>query len=929
MIRFFIPVLFLLLASCHDSGGSVSTKETERSMERDSFVLFNSSGKNVLMGTDSNTAWSADRPQMTVILDYDFYLQKAEVTCKEFRRFMQGGAADDCIENLPVSGMTFYDAVLYANALSKSEGLDTAYTYVNASFDSKGHCVNLVGYRYLPEVDAYRLPTEAEWVFAASQFYEPEKAWNRYNSGFFVHEPCTADISESGVCDMAGNLKEWVNDWLGFFSDTTLVNYLGAPDGGALAMHVIKGGAFNMEPENSHPYTRGDVYTVSASSFEIYVGFRLAFGKISGGQWLGANGIPVSSNATVLVTSQDVLKKMGTANAKLVFRDNLSGNLQYVDFFDAKPRIVEINDTLDSYHPEISPDGKWVAFCTGMEGLESKSSVYIRRLDSQGTGLQRLEVDNASIPRFRITAEGDTVVVFVTSAKNNSEENDFKQQSTWQVPFSKGRFGTPEKLFDGSYHGGISRDNRLAVSGSRVLRARIADKGKSILDKSALDTVWYNGEQACNASLSKDASKRTLFLDFGGKTGKDFVGKNYKVHERILVVDSVGELIHSVSAPERFTFDHTEWVSEKSSIAVEKQDYAVASLTDNNGSHKKIALVNLSDGNVTNLIEGEDLGYPCLWVDKLVNENADEVLDSDSAGIYYSDKFQLTDALWRLKMELFWKYRDSIRVLVVGSSRPLQGFRSKFMDSSHFSVNVSQTPNSIFTSRDFLMNYAFNHLSQLRYVVVSLDIDFWNESDNEVFNFFKGEYKNYPGFVFDENHDFWKSGYPEGLYEKTYNSTSSRDYESLIAEKGSLTFGCKSAWDSIPPMDGDTTATDELQKLEVSLSALKDILSAAEKKDVTVIGVIFPQSPFYRDGGAYGRHGLRRSNAIVLLDWLKDLEKEYPNFVFMDENKMGDHDYDAFRFMDADHLCTPGAGMLTRRVESVILSLEKESELEL
>ncbi len=923
MMKYLLCILLLLLSACDDSGSSVS-KDPENHRDMDGFIRFSSSDKPVVLGTDQESAWVRERPQMQVVLDYDFYIGKQEVTCKEFRALMKGGAADECEGNLPVARMTFYDAVLYANALSKSEGLDTAYTYASASFDSKGRCVNLVGFRFLPEVEAYRLPTEAEWVKAADIYYHPEKAWNKDNSDLKIHESCTADVSDSGICDMAGNLKEWVNDWFGIFKDTTLTNYIGAPDGGSLAEHVIKGGAFNTVPGTSHPYNRGDVYTVSASTFESYVGFRLAFGKIPNGVWLGNNGFAVSGNSAVLATSQNVLQKLGTANVKLVFRDNLSGKLLYADFFDAKPQIIEIPDTLDSYHPDISPDGVWVVFCTGLEGTDGKSSVYVRRLDSKGTGLSRLNVDNASIPRFRVTEEGDTVVVFVTSAGNNSDEGNFRKRSTWQVPFRKGSFGIPEKLFDGSYHGGISTDNRLAVSGSRLLRAKIAAKGKTILDASALDTVWYNGEQACNVSLAKDESKRTLFLDFGSKTGKSFVGKNYGVHERILIADSTGKLIHSVAAPNDYSFDHTEWTVEKFKPGDKNQKFAVATLANVNGDHEKIAVVNLDDGSVLNLIEGEDLYHPCLWVENIRNEKMDKVLDSDSAGIYYSEKFLLADALWRFKMELFWKYRNSVQVLAVGSSRPLNGFRSKLLDSAHFSVNVSQTPNSIFSSRDFLNKYAFTHLKNLKYVVLSLDLDYWWETDDETYNFFKGDYKAYPGFVFDENHDYWKAGYPEGLYEKTRNATSSRGYETVASEMGFLKGTCGTVWDSIPAMDGDTTMADEFKKVEVNLSALEDILENAADRNVFVVGVIFPQSPLYKNGGSFGRHGLRRSNAEKLLERLEGLQKEHTNFLLMDENKMGNHDYEAIHFGDPDHLCLVGASKLTRRVEAAILSLEKE-----
>ena len=93
--------------------------------------------------------------------------------------------------------------------------------------------------------------------------------------------------------------------------------------------------------------------------------------------------------------------------------------------------------------------------------------------------------------------------------------------STWQVPFNNGQFGIPKKIFDGAFHGGVSADKQLAVTGSKLLRAKMATKSSVVFN--GVDSIWYGGEQACNVSLANDGSNRTLFLDFGGATGAQFV----------------------------------------------------------------------------------------------------------------------------------------------------------------------------------------------------------------------------------------------------------------------------------------------------------------------------------------------------------------------------------------------------------------------
>jgi hypothetical protein len=87
------------------------------------------------------------------------------------------------------------------------------------------------------------------------------------------------------------------------------------------------------------------------------------------------------------------------------------------------------------------------------------------------------------------------------------------------------------------------------------------------------------------------------------------------------------------------------------------------------------------------------------------------------------------------------------------------------------------------------------------------------------------------------------------------------------------------------------------------------------------VGVIFPQNPAYRKTGAFGRYGLRRSLAKEVIDDLKALEKTYPHFKLLDENKMGKHDYDDQSSADEDHLCARGAPQITKRIESVLKEL--------
>ena len=923
-----IALLFLsisFLAACSNSVGASASHDEKPFFEKDSsteMVHVNAGNALAVLGTNSDLAKVNERPQMQVSLNYGFSMGRHEVTCGEFNELMKtfSGLELECgHDSLPATNLTFYDAVLFANERSKAERLDTVYSYSGAIFDNERHCTNLEGFVFHPEVDAYRLPTEAEWVLAAVQNWNPQNAWTAENSDYKLHKVCGKADSTAKFCDMVGNAMEWVNDWLGGFRDTTLSNYVGAPDGGSLGQRIVKGGSFRNTASSITLYGRGDVYTVTSSTRADYVGFRIAKGSIPSAVWMGTDGKAGESRVALLASSATMRSVMGTYKVKLAFRNDLSGNLAYVDYSGGILSVVEILDSIEVYHPEISPDGKRVAFCTGLEGVSGKSELYVRDLNADGSNLVKLKVESAAIPRWRVLENGDTVIVYVTDAGNNKDETSFKSTSTWQVKFSNGKFGTPQKLFDGAYHGGISEDNTLAVTGARLLRARIAKKGSTLTN--ARDTIWYkdgvNAEQACNVSLSKDGSKRTAFLDFGGKTGRAFVGKSYATHERLLIADSTGTLQMSVAAPSGFTFDHSEW-------ATGAENKVVATLTNVNGAHQKVVLVDLADSSVVDLLEGDELWHPSLWVNGAMSV-VNVVLDKDSAGFYMREGDAWGVALMRQNMELLWQYKDSVDVAVVGSSRSMFSTMPSLMSDDFFMVNFSQTPNSIHMSKDFLDLYLFHHLKKLKYVIVSLDFDFWFKmGDEESDNFFQNTYRSYPGYVYDKNHNYWQDGYPEGLLEYTKNDLNVEPYLQFETDRGALLEYFCGGWRVDDPLvEVDTTAFDsQLYLYENSLNSLIGIIESAQNRGVTVIGVVFPQNPYYKNTGSFGRYGTRRSLAEKYISYFEELASQYSNFIFLDENKMGNHEYRAELFADEDHLCVEGAKVFSAKLDSLLRTLK-------
>ncbi|HQB65648.1 MAG TPA: SUMF1/EgtB/PvdO family nonheme iron enzyme, partial [Fibrobacteraceae bacterium] len=186
-------------------------------------------------------------------------------------------------------------------------------------------------------------------------------SWNADNSDFKSHPVCTAGIDSASFCDLAGNLREWVNDWAGQLQDTTVTNYLGAFDGSDIGERILKGGYFSDRPSEMNMVARGDEYTVEAQIRADRIGLRLAFGAIPNPIWLDASGKVQENVVTVLASASTLKSFTGSYNTKLVFRNGVSENLAFVDYNDGTLSVIEIEDTLNVYHPDISPNGKHVA----------------------------------------------------------------------------------------------------------------------------------------------------------------------------------------------------------------------------------------------------------------------------------------------------------------------------------------------------------------------------------------------------------------------------------------------------------------------------------------------------------------------------------------------------------------------------------------
>lgn len=80
------------------------------------------------LGSNDSLVPIDEFPQMKVLIDYEFYIGKNEVTCAEYNELSENKIICEK-ETFPATNVTYFDAVLFANERSKKENFDTAYTY--------------------------------------------------------------------------------------------------------------------------------------------------------------------------------------------------------------------------------------------------------------------------------------------------------------------------------------------------------------------------------------------------------------------------------------------------------------------------------------------------------------------------------------------------------------------------------------------------------------------------------------------------------------------------------------------------------------------------------------------------------------------------------------------------------------------------------
>ena len=200
--------------------------------------------------------------QHEVVLTRAFLMKTTEVTQAEWSSVMgTNPSAHSGCSNCPVEQVSWDDAVEYLNELSSRDGLQACYSGdgIFSGLDCTG----------------YRLPTEAEWEYAARATTRgpgygdlDEVAWYDENSGFETHPTGTKAKNAWGLYDMIGNVWEWTGDWYSEYPSGKVTDPAGPPSGGD---RVSRGGGWRNVARNARSANRGDYAPGRRSD---YLGFR-------------------------------------------------------------------------------------------------------------------------------------------------------------------------------------------------------------------------------------------------------------------------------------------------------------------------------------------------------------------------------------------------------------------------------------------------------------------------------------------------------------------------------------------------------------------------------------------------------------------------------------------------------------------------------
>lgn len=204
-------------------------------------------------------AWDGERPIHTVTLSHDYYIGETEVTQGLWKAVMGSNPSyEDCGigDNLPVNYVSWNDCHDFIRELNNETGKN------------------------------FRLPTEAEWEYAASGGSKSrgykycgsniigDVAWFEDNSDGKVHLVKSKSPNELGIYDMSGNVLEWCEDWFDYYPVESVYDPVG-PSLSSGWGRVMRGGSWDGNENECRVVSRDYDVRYAPEYLLTLVGMRL------------------------------------------------------------------------------------------------------------------------------------------------------------------------------------------------------------------------------------------------------------------------------------------------------------------------------------------------------------------------------------------------------------------------------------------------------------------------------------------------------------------------------------------------------------------------------------------------------------------------------------------------------------------------------